>query len=215
MFICSANLGSPECSPGIEATPSESVSKSCPEVHGGVDFRRGTSSSRKIGIVMGHKSERDSYGSGIFWWGNQLVRSSSPNGSFMVVDWPHFPWYPIKAQKKKDEHSHLLIDPFYVHLCLVYFSMFSPGISWWTHPIQVGVSPRRTRPTLLESGKKSEAKANKESGFFRATEPRPSHDRTTVVRSTLGFFESRGISIWICKLKDVGKMYNGGVFLNV
>lgn len=61
--------------PGIEATPSESVSKSCPEVHGGVDVRlgccwnskrNGKSSSRKIGIVMGHKSERDSYGSGIF-----------------------------------------------------------------------------------------------------------------------------------------------------
>lgn len=28
--------------------------------------KNGTSSSRKIGIVMGHKSERDSYGSGIF-----------------------------------------------------------------------------------------------------------------------------------------------------
>ena len=36
----------------------------------GADFlepeKNGTSSSRKTGIVMGHKSERDSYGSGIF-----------------------------------------------------------------------------------------------------------------------------------------------------
>ena len=120
MFICSANLESPECSPGIEATPSESVSKSCPEVHGGVDFRRGTSSSRKIGIVMGHKSERDSYGSGIFWWGNQLVRSSSPNGSFMVVDWPHFPWYPIKAQKK----GRTLASTDWSVLCAFMFSLF-------------------------------------------------------------------------------------------
>ena len=181
MFICSANLGSPECSPGIEATPSESVSKSCPEVHGGVDFRRGTSSSRKIGIVMGHKSERDSYGSGIFWWGNQLVRSSSPNGSFMVVDWPHFPWYPIKA-KKKDEHSHLLIDPFYVHLCLVYFSMFSPGISWWTHPIQVGVPPDAPGRPFWRVARRARRRPIRRAVFSE----RPSRDRATTEPRWLG-----------------------------
>lgn len=84
----------------------------------------------------------------------------------------------------------------------------------------------RTRPTLLESGKKSEVKANKESGLCRATEPRPSHDRTTTEPRWVGqlwdFLKAGGFLYGFVNCKMLEKrimeeffLYNVYMFINI